>query len=93
MVGGKRKSSANQSNGNAVKNRAKSRKYGENYLFWASHVFLLLEINNFSVLFDIKSSVTVRSLPNDILQIVLQIELTHFGNFQLKKKLSEAIIL
>ena len=51
---------------------------------------MLLEENNFSVLFDIKSSLTVRSLPNDILQHLLQIELTYFGNVQLKKKLNEA---
>ena len=81
---------ANQFNGSADKNRDKLRRYDENYLFWVSHVFLLLEKNNFSVLFDIKSSLSLRSLPNDILQHVLQMQLTYFGTFQLKKKLNEA---
>ena len=86
LAGDKRKANDNQSNGSADKNRTKPRKYDENYLFWASHVFLLLEKSTFSVLLDIKSSLTERSLSNDILQRVLQTQLTNFGTFQSKKK-------
>ena len=40
LLGAKRKANGNKSNGSADKNKAKSRKYDENYLFWDSHVFL-----------------------------------------------------
>ena len=90
LVGGKRKASDSRSNGSADTNRVKSRKCDGNWWFGASHVFMLLEKNKSGVLFDIKCSLIVQSLSNDVLQHVLQIKLTYFGPSKSKKKWNEA---